>query len=405
MVVERLSGMKYALIVVDGLSDRPTEQLDSRTPLAAAVKPLIQTLAVKSEIGITKLSDSMTEPHPVKSNMVLLGYLPPEEYRSCVSLEALASGIVPGQKDVLFRCSPVNLSPAEEYSSRVMLRNHLADLSEDEIHSLTVLLNQEIGNEWFQFVCNDQQVFMIWKQGEPEPGVLLPPEKASGNPIGAFLPKGDFTPVLVHIMEQSERILRSHPLNVARQQGGKAPISSIWLWGEGTIPVIPSFKETFGLDAIMVTDDRATAGLGLTAQMEVKLTDNIAKAAVQAIRGKKPLVYIHTAAIGKISLAGDIEAKTAAIEALDRELVVPVTSALSETGEPFRLIIVSSIAAPCGLKTVMAEPVPYLLYRSDHEIQQERQQFDETGAFSAGRYIPYGDSLIRRMLLNENEEY
>ena len=46
--------MKYIVILGDGMADYPVEELGNKTPLTAANKPMIDTLSMKSEIGLVK---------------------------------------------------------------------------------------------------------------------------------------------------------------------------------------------------------------------------------------------------------------------------------------------------------------------------------------------------------------
>ena len=47
------------------------------------------------------------------------------------------------------------------------------------------------------------------------------------------MPVGEFTDPLTDIMKKSSVVLQEHPVNIARINAGKLPVSSLWLWGIG----------------------------------------------------------------------------------------------------------------------------------------------------------------------------
>ena len=44
--------MKYVVILTDGAADTPVEELGGKTPLETAVKPNIDALACRGEVGM-----------------------------------------------------------------------------------------------------------------------------------------------------------------------------------------------------------------------------------------------------------------------------------------------------------------------------------------------------------------
>mgnify|MGYP003166905500 CR=1 FL=1 len=44
--------MKYLVMLCDGMADEPNAQLDNSTPMAKAVKPCMDYLASKGEVGM-----------------------------------------------------------------------------------------------------------------------------------------------------------------------------------------------------------------------------------------------------------------------------------------------------------------------------------------------------------------
>ncbi len=66
-------------------------------------------------------------------------------------------------------------------------------------------------------------------------------------------------------MEASLDLLPAHPVNKARQEDGKRQANSIWLWGQGKRPTMPTFREKYGLEGAMISAVDLTKGLGIYA--------------------------------------------------------------------------------------------------------------------------------------------
>ena len=86
---------------------------------------------------------------------------------------------------------------------------------------------------------------MVWSNGLLNLE-LTPPHDIFGQIIGDFLPKGDKNRIISELMEKSYHVLKDHPINQARIAKGLSPANSIWLWGEGKKPSLPSFEKSYG---------------------------------------------------------------------------------------------------------------------------------------------------------------
>lgn len=78
---------------------------------------------------------------------------------------------------------------------------------------------------------------------------MTPPHDISGRVIGEYLSTSPNAEKLIAMMRESYDILKDHPVNKKRIAEGKLPANSIWLWGEGSRPALPSFEEKFGVKA------------------------------------------------------------------------------------------------------------------------------------------------------------
>ncbi|MFW5669764.1 MAG: phosphoglycerate mutase, partial [Acetivibrio ethanolgignens] len=68
--------MKYIVILGDGMADEPLETLGGKTPLEAAVTPMMDRLAGKSELGMAHTIPEGMSPGSDTANLAVLGYNP-----------------------------------------------------------------------------------------------------------------------------------------------------------------------------------------------------------------------------------------------------------------------------------------------------------------------------------------
>ncbi|MES4786215.1 MAG: hypothetical protein C4294_10745, partial [Nitrospiraceae bacterium] len=73
---------------------------------------------------------------------------------------------------------------------------------------------------------------MVWVGGKARAN-CIDPQEVVGKPIAESLPTGDGSDILRKLMEASLIILRDHPVNDQRLEGGLKPANCLWLWGQG----------------------------------------------------------------------------------------------------------------------------------------------------------------------------
>ena len=55
------------------------------------------------------------------------------------------------------------------------------------------------------------------------------------------------------LKEKSKTILENHPINEIRIDQKENPGNMIWLWGQGTQPSLPTFKERWNLTGSVIS--------------------------------------------------------------------------------------------------------------------------------------------------------
>jgi len=97
--------LKYAIVVPDGMADRPVARLGGRTPLDVAAKPNMDRVASTGRLGSSATRRPSLPPGSDVAMLSVLGYDPTACYTGRAPLEAASMGIELGPNDVAFRCN------------------------------------------------------------------------------------------------------------------------------------------------------------------------------------------------------------------------------------------------------------------------------------------------------------
>ena len=403
--------MKYLVMLCDGMADEPNAQLDNLTPMAKAVKPCMDYLASKGEVGMVKTVAEGLKPGSDVANLSVLGYEPAVYYSGRSPLEAASIGIDLKDTDVTLRCNLVTLSDEENYEDKSMVDYCAGDISTEEARELINYVEEKLGNDIFKFYSGvAYRHCLVWKNGNPHPGELTPPHDISDKKITDHLPKGDGADTLLEMMKKSEKILREHPVNKKRVADGKNPATSIWVWGEGTKPQLDNFEEKFGLKGSVISAVDLIKGIAKCAGMnsiDVEgATGNCdtnwegkAQAALDAILNGSDFVYVHMEAPDEMGHQGAPEKKKFAVETIDKKVVKFLKDELEKRGIDYRMMILPDHPTPIKLKTHVSDPVPYIIYDSTNETDKNANlTYTEENGKKTGIYIEEGYTLMNRFL-------
>ena len=395
--------MKYIVILGDGMSDEPVEALGGRTPLEAANIPTMDYFAAAGELGMVQNVPAGMSPGSEIANLSVMGYDPKEVFTGRSPLEALSVGVDMEPDDVIFRCNLVTLGQEEGYENKTILDHSSGEISTEDADILMDAIRAHFNNETFQFYTGTSyRHILVWKKGRL--AQLEPPHDHLTQVIGPWLPKED---VLRSFMEKSFGILDNHPLNQARAAQGKNKGNSLWFWGAGTKPSLPSFREKTGLTGTMISAVDLLKGIGVGSGMKIVnvpgATGSIdtnwegkADAAIKAL-GDSDFVYVHVEAPDEMAHQGLAEEKVKAIEYLDARIIAPVKKALEDAGEDFRILVLPDHPNLLRLRTHVGDPVPYVLYDSTRQ-RRTQMHYSEAEARSTGIFEPEGYKLLDKLL-------
>ena len=402
--------MKYLVMLCDGMADEPNEALGNSTPMEKANKPCMDSLAAKAEVGIVKTVAEGLKPGSDVANLSVLGYEPAVYYSGRSPLEAASIGIDLKDTDVTLRCNLVTLSDDEDYENKTILDYCADDISSEEAKILIEYIQEKLGNDVFRFYPGvSYRHCLVWSNGNPHPGVLTPPHDITGKVITDYIPKGEAVDELYDLMKKSYDLLKDHPVNQARIARGKRPANSIWLWGEGTKPLLDNFSEKFGIKGSMISAVDLLKGIAICAGMNSVDVDGATgyldtnfdgkcKAAIEEFKNGADLVYVHVEAPDECGHRGEIENKVKAIEMIDEHILGPVVEFLKGYDD-FAVLVCPDHPTPLSIRTHTSTPVPYLIYDSKNEINSGVKVFCEKEARETGNYIEKGFTMMNYLSL------
>jgi 2,3-bisphosphoglycerate-independent phosphoglycerate mutase len=395
--------MKYLLVVGDGMADYPVVELGNKTPLQAAYKPNMDAIAAKGRSGLIKnVPDELTPGSDVAICSVL-GYDPQVYCTGRGPLEAPSRGIKLAENDTAYRCNLITEKDG------AILDYSAGHITTEEAAQLIAAIKEayEKPDQIEFFVGLDYRHFLILRNfPHPEQIQCTPPHDATGIAVSAVLPKAKSpqaektASLLRDLIEGSRDILRSHPVNIAREKSGKRPGNLIWPWGGGKKPSMPTLKEKYGVKSAVISAVDLVKGLGTYAGMEIINVkgatglDNTnyegkADAALKALK-TNDLVFVHVEAPDEAGHCKDYKLKVKTIEDLDKRLLGKILDGISE---PYAIAILPDHPTPIKTGTHSREPVPFSI-ASPFLKPDGVKKFDEFSAKEGAFGLVEKDYLI-----------
>ncbi|MBQ5911146.1 MAG: cofactor-independent phosphoglycerate mutase [Clostridia bacterium] len=403
--------MKYLVVLCDGMADTPSHYLENKTPMELANKPTMDALAKTSEVGLCRTVAKGLKPGSDVANLSVMGYDPAVCYTGRSPLEAASIGIDLKDTDVTLRCNIVTLSDEENYGDKTMVDYCAGDISTEEAAEIIKTVEEKLGNDIYSFYSGvSYRHCLVVKEGTTELGNMTPPHDISGRVVGEYLSTHENAKPLVELMKKSYEFLKDHPVNLKRVAEGKNPANSIWLWGEGTKPILKDFKGKNGVSGAVISAVDLLKGIGICAGMATPEVEGAtgyidtnfvgkADAAIEEFKKGTELVYIHVEAPDECGHRCEPENKVKAIELIDELVLKRVKEYLDSANEDYRILICPDHPTPLLIKTHSSDPVPYLIFDSRKSLSGV-DTFTEATATATGRFIEHGPSIMDRLLEN-----
>ena len=380
--------MKYILLIGDGMADNPVPELDGKTPLEAAPKPFIDSLAAQSLLGTVLNVPTNLVPGSDTAILSIFGCDPNRYFTGRSPLEAVGSGFTVNPGEISYRCNMVALEDGDKPFDEKKILSHNAGA-----------IDGKTSMELIRWLCSQpdfkQQMDAIGLRIEPTPSFrhiaiqrggstegmqAAPPHDHLGEVIGPLVMHGsDNAMALRALMVLANEKLEHHPLNEARRAAGKLPANGVWFWAEGTAVQLPSFRERYGhygsvISAVpLVHGIGALCGLkpieieGATGEVDTNYAGKI-EAAKACLASDDDFLCLHIEAPDEATHNGRLDEKLLAIRQLDELVTQPLVTWLREQGIDFRLLMLSDHKTLMSTRGHDGDPVPFMLYDSTKPV-------------------------------------
>lgn len=381
--------MKYLIILGDGMADRPISSLQGKTPLMVANKPYIDKIATMGKSGKFKtIPDDMPTGSAV-ANLEVLGFDFHKYYEGRGVLEAANMGIELDDDELAMRLNLIALDGDR-------IKSHSAGhITNDEATILIEVLRTQFKNKMWEVYQGLSYKHLLKIKGGCKKMACFPPHDYPGVPIGEILPKSvdqeakETETLLRDLIFNSQKILANHPINQKRKAAGKLAANCVWPWSPGNKPVMPSFKELYGLQGAVISAVDLINGIGVYAGMQIVKVDGAtgyhdtnyegkAQAAINALR-ENDFIYLHIEASDEAGHDGDLDLKIKTIEYLDSRVVKHILTAIERQGLDVTVAILPDHATPVELRTHTRESIPFTIWHPGGQRDQVKS-YDEQSA-------------------------
>ncbi len=394
--------MKYIILVGDGMGDYPMAELGGKTPLEAAKTPHMDELARRGELGLARTIPRGMEPGSDIANLAIMGYNPERYHTGRAPLEAAALGVELNPEEVAFRCNLVTLRHQNE--ELIMADYSSGHISSDEARELITALQAALGRDGRRFYPGvSYRHLLVWAEGDTA-WRTYPPHDWTGKEVGHLM-EGEALP-LWDLVRASWPVLQDHAVNRRRLATGQNPATSIWLWGQGRAPQMPTLEELYKLTGAVISAVDLIRGIGryaglrpipvpgATGFLDTNYAGKVA-AALDALK-EVDLVFVHVEAPDEAGHSGELKLKLKAIEDFDAKVVGPMRAGLDKLGD-YRLLVLCDHLTPLAQRTHTAEPVPFILFDSSSPGDYPRP-YSEAAAQATGLFLEQGADLLPRLL-------
>ncbi|MFH1288679.1 MAG: cofactor-independent phosphoglycerate mutase [bacterium] len=392
--------IKYIIIVGDGMADYPLPELDNKTPLEYAKTPNMDFLTRQGRLGLVETIPDGVSPGSDVANLNVLGYEPKKYYSGRGPLEAASLGIKLEHDEIAWRCNLVNIENG-------MMNDFTAGhITNPEAKKLINTINKNMQDGKIKFYPGVSYRHIMVSRDIPEGIDCVPPHDITGQPIEAYLPKGNGADEIKKLMFASKEFLPKHKVNMKRKEAGEKQANMIWLWGQGKNIAFPSLKERFGLTGGVITAVDLIKGMGkLIGLKSVNVPgatgfidtayESKANYALDILK-KDNFVFVHVESPDEAGHMGDSGLKIKAIEDFDQKVVGTILNKIGDF-EKVRILLLPDHYTPISLKTHSSEPVPFVIYGQGIE-PDKFESFNERNAKESDFVVKEGWKLIEMLV-------
>ncbi len=342
---------KIVLLVLDGLGGLPMEP-GGPTELEAASTPNLDRLAAASDLGLSRPVAAGVSPGSGPGHLGLFGYDPLRYRVGRGVLSALGVGFDLGENDLAARLNFATKDGAGKISDRRAGR-----ISSEKGAELVRMLDEGVeieGVETFVIHEKEYRAVAIFR-GEDLSDALADsdPQRTGLEPLPVKPTDGSAE------AHKSAQIANAFVERANEILADQHPANTVLMRGFGMHPALPSFKETYRLDAAAIASYPMYKGLARLAGMDLKKEGEGIPGELDTLEASwesHDFFFVHIKPTDAAGEDGDFERKRAVIEEVDA--LLPRVLGLG----PHVLAITGDHATPAKLKAHSWHGVPFLLH-------------------------------------------
>lgn len=158
-------------------------------------------------------------------------------------LTLLADGGAP-EAFYWLRADPVHLRLLRD---RIVLAGSGAlHVSRDDASALAATVQAHFGAEFQPDPVHPQRWYL--KYARPPELTTTSPSVAAGRNIEPLQPQGAGSRHMRALLNEVQMLFHAHPVNAAREARGEPAVTSLWVWGGGTLPPAPAVRRSVFAD-------------------------------------------------------------------------------------------------------------------------------------------------------------
>ena len=342
---------KIVLLVVDGLGGLPMDPF-GRTELEAATTPNLDALVARSDVGLSRPVAAGVSPGSGPGHLGLFGYDPLRFQVGRGVLSALGVGFDLGQSDLAAR---INFATKDELGK--ISDRRAGRIPSEKGEGLVRLLNENLkldGVEVFVMHEKEYRAVAVFR-GEGLSGALADsdPQRTGLDPLPVE-PTEDSPEA-----QKSAQIANAFVERADEILADQHPANTVLVRGFGKHPALPSFEETYKLDAAAIASYPMYKGLARLAGMHLLQEGEGIAGEFKTLKASwddHDFFFVHIKPTDAAGEDGDFERKASVIEEVDAQI-----PGLLDLG-PDALAITGDHATPAKMKSHSWHGVPILVH-------------------------------------------
>lgn len=388
--------MKVVVLLLDGLADRPSEELGGMTPLEVAHTPNLDKVATLGSNGLMHTISPFLAPSTDLAHFVMFGYKP-EEYPGRGWVEALGNNIIVKDDQVVLRDLFVTAKNCKD--GWIIERENVVYEEEECIELSKEIAEYEKGDFSVRHIYTGERHGFLIISGPASPLVTDTDPFVSSLPVMESYPlleaegsiesskTADF---LNEYTKWAHSKLSNHSINKMRIINSLPPINFLVAKWPGKPVKIDSFYEVSGFKGAICANTSLLKGLskmlkidyveipkGLLVNQEIEI---LAKSAKDLLKQGYDFIFLHTKLLDESAHKKNPYLKQKIIEETDGSLSIFFELGICDAKDLVFVLTTDHATPSTGTLIHSGEPVPLAII-SKNLLKDEVSKFSERAAF------------------------